>query len=50
MQQEKAKVLRKCLDSSDPAFAFRLMKRLGLDLKRVAEKEGIDLAKKLRGK
>ena len=47
MQQEKAKVLRKCLACSNPGFAFRLMKRLGLDLKRVAEKEGVEIDKGL---
>lgn len=38
VQQYPEKLLRKCLDCSRPEDALKLMKRLGMDLKKVATK------------
>ena len=43
VQTEKPKLLRKALAASDPAFALGLLVALGVDVVKVAKKEGIDL-------
>ena len=42
VQQFKPKVIRKALDCSRPADALRLLKRLGVDLKKEGEKMGVE--------
>ena len=43
VQTEKEKLLRKCLASSDPTAALRLVSTLGIDVKKVAKKAGIEI-------
>ena len=43
VQTEKPKLLRKALAADDPAFAVGLLAALGVDVARVANKEGLDL-------
>ena len=43
VQTEKPKLLRKALAADDPAFAVGLVAALGVDVARVAAKEGLDL-------
>merc|ERR1712224_221858 len=43
LQTEKPKLINKCLKCSDPAQALRLLRKLGLDVKREAGKAGITL-------
>lgn len=43
VQTEKPKLLAKCLDSSDPALALRIVSLLGMDAEKVAMKHAADL-------
>ena len=44
LQMEKKKLILKALKSSDPPFALSLLKKLGVDVKKSAEKYDIDLS------
>jgi endonuclease-3 len=44
VQTEKAKLLRKCVASSDPHSALKLMAALGLDVEREMKKAGLLLS------
>ena len=43
VQTEKPKLLRKALDSSDPAYAVAFLGRIGMDTAKVAKSEGLEL-------
>ena len=43
VQTEKPKLLRKALDSSDPAYAVAFLGRIGMDTAKVAKAEGLEL-------
>ena len=43
VQTEKPKLLRKALDSSDPAYAVAFLGRIGMDCAKVAKAEGLEL-------
>ena len=43
VQTEKPKLLRKALDSSDPAYAAAFLGRIGMDTAKVAKAEGLEL-------
>ena len=43
VQTEKPKLLRKALDSSDPACAVAFLGRIGMDCAKVAKAEGLEL-------
>ena len=43
VRQERGKLLRKAVASSDPKRAVRLLQRLGVDVRREAEKAGVAL-------
>ena len=48
LQQQAPKMLGKVLDCSQPREALRLVKRLGLDVNKVAAKEGDEMVEKLK--
>jgi membrane carboxypeptidase/penicillin-binding protein len=41
-QQQKEKILKKALNSSRPMEAFKLLQRVGIDVKREAKKYGLE--------
>ena len=41
-QQQKEKMLRKCLTCSSPSFALELVQRCGLDVKKEAKRYGLE--------
>ena len=43
VQTEKAKLLGKCVDSSDPARALQLAATLGVDVEKEARKAGLEI-------
>ena len=43
VQTEKPKLLRKALDSSDPAYAVAFLGRIGMETAKVAKAEGLEL-------
>ena len=43
IRQEKVKLIRKSIGSSDPPFALSLLKTFGVDVHKICKKEGIEL-------
>jgi len=43
IQTEKVKLIGKALESSDPKYALKLLKTFGMDVNKIAKKEGLDM-------
>ena len=43
IQTEKVKLIGKALECSDPKYALKLLKTFGMDVNKIAKKEGLDM-------